>query len=603
MSRIQVKPLALLPVMFVAQAFAAESMMDPVVITATRQVSRISESMADVSVIEREEIERAAGSSFVELLARQPGLQIVNNGGMGKTSSIFIRGAEARHTLLLVDGVPMGSATAGTPSLSDLPLSQIERIEIVRGPASAVYGSDAIGGGIQVFTRRGEGPVRFDASAGLGSNNLQETAIGVSGGSELFSGSLRISHTQTNGFNVAADPVRYQQANFSLPSPDRDGYRSDSVSGSFSVRPAKGHELGLTAYQVDGKNFYDGGGVTVNAYANVRNSVYTLYSKNQLTDAWTSLIRYGRSVDTSSNYAPGYSLFETQQDQWTWENHLRLPVGTLVAGYEHSRQEVSGTTQYTVRERTVSAPFIGYQASLGGHSLQLNARHDDNSQFGGKRTGNGAYGYRFDKNWSAHAAVGTAFKAPTFNQLYFPNFGTATLKPEQALNREIGLTWKNTQHRFGLVYFDNKITDLIGGSPLVNINQARIKGQSLTHQWTSGAWSVASALDFQKPRDAATGLVLPRRADESATFSATYATKQYVLGAEVQAVGRRYDNATNTRPLAGYGLVNFFGSYQLSDEWKLEGRVNNLLDKQYETAWSYAQPQLNAFVGIRYSPK
>jgi len=585
------------------QAYSAESVLDPVVVTATRQQSRVSELLSDVTVIDREEIEHAAGSSFLELLARQPGLQIANNGGAGKASSIFIRGAEARHTLLLVDGVPLGSATAGTPSLADLSLSQVERIEIVRGPASAVYGSDAIGGVIQVFTRRGEGSPRFDAFAGAGSNNLRETSLGFSGGNDLISGSLRVAQSRSDGINVAADPLRYQQANFSLPNPDRDGYRSNSVSGSFSVRPAQGHELGLSLYQVEGRSFYDGGGVTVNAYADVRNTVATLYTRNKMNEMWTSLIRYGRSVDHSANFAPGYSLFETQQNQWTWENHLRLPLGTLVAGYEYSKQEVLSTTSYLVKERTVAAPFVGYNASLGRHSFQMSGRHDDNSQFGGKRTGNAAYGYRFNGNLSAHAAVGTAFKAPTFNQLYFPNFGTATLKPEQALNREFGIVWKNTWHRFGLIYFDNKITDLIGGSPLVNINKATIKGYSLTHQWAKGPWSISSSIDLQKPRDGVTGLPLPRRADESASFSGSYSTGLYTLGAELQGVGRRYDNVTNTRQMAGYGLMNLFASYQLANEWKLEGRINNLFDKRYETAWAYAQPQLNAFVGLRYSPK
>lgn len=603
MSNSVVKPLVFLPLIFATQVFSAESILDPMVVTATRQMSRVSESLADVSVIERDEIERASGSSLLELLARQPGLQVSNNGGAGKASSIFIRGAEARHTLLLIDGVPLGSATAGTPSLADLSLSQIERIEIVRGPASAIYGSDAIGGVIQVFTRRGEGPVRFDAFAGGGSNNLRESSLGFSGGNEVFSGSLRVSQTKSDGINVAADPERYRQANSSLPNPDRDGYRSNSASGSFTIRPAQGHELGMSLYFVEGRSFYDGGGVTVNAYADVRNTVYSLYSRNKMNELWTSLIRYGRSVDHSANFAPGYSLFETQQDQWTWENHVRMPLGTLVAGYEYSKQEVLSTTNYLVKERTVAAPFVGYNASLDGHSIQVSARHDDNSQFGGKRTGNAAYGYRFDENFSAHAAIGTAFKAPTFNQLYFPNFGTSTLKPEQALNREVGIAWRNSRHRIGLIHFDNKITDLIGGSPLVNINKAIIKGNSLTYQWANGPWNVTASIDMQKPRDGVTGKPLPRRADESANFSGSYSSEVLTLGLELQGVGRRYDNATNTRQMAGYGLVNLFGSYKLADEWKLEGRINNLFDKRYETAWAYAQPELNAFVGLRYSPK
>lgn len=600
---IRLKPLAaLLPLLAFTQASATQNL-DPVVVTATRQPTRISDSLADVTVLERSDIEKASGSSTLELLARQPGLQLSNNGGAGKASSIFIRGAEARHTLLLVDGVPLGSATLGTASLADIPISQIERIEIVRGATSAVYGSDAIGGVIQVFTRRGNGALRGDAFVGAGSKNTQEYAAGLSGGNEIVSGSMRISHFTTDGFNAASDPIRYNAANFSRPSPDKDGYHQTAATGNFSVRPAKGHELGVTAYAVEGRSRYDGGGPTVNAVADTRNTVFTGYSRNQFTGNWLSTLRYGRSEDLSTNFAPGRTVFETTQGQWTWENQIALPVGKLLAGYEYLEQNVSSTTRYTVDERTVRSPFIGYSLKHDKHRFQLSARHDDNSQFGHKNTGNLAYGYQFTKELGAHGSIGTAFKAPTFNQLYFPGFGNANLKPEEALNREAGLTWQGSGQRIGIVYFDNRITDLIGGNPLVNINKASIRGTSLSYQGTIGPWTLQASTDLMKPRDETTGKNLPRRADQTGNLALTYATGPFNAGAEVLGVGARYDDATNTRRMGGYALLNLFGSYKIANDWRIEARINNVFDKEYETAWAYAQPGMNAFVGIRYNPK
>ena len=593
---------ALLPTLVITPSTATQNL-DPVVVTATRQPTRISESLADVTVLERSDIEKASGSTTLELLARQPGLQLSNSGGSGKASSIFIRGTEARHTLLLVDGVPLSSATLGTPSLADIPLAQIERIEIVRGATSAVYGSDALGGVIQIFTRRGTGPLKGDAFIGAGTQNTQEYSAGLSGGNETVSGSMRISHFTTDGFNAASDPVRYNIVNFSRPSPDKDGYYQTAASGNLAVRPLKGHELGITAYAVEGRSRYDGGGPTVNAYADIRNTVMSGYSRNQFTNIWQSTLRYGRSEDSSTNFAPGRTLFETDQNQWTWENQVALPVGNLLAGYEYLEQNVSSTTSYTVDHRTVRSPFLGYSLKLANHRFQLSGRHDDNSQFGHKNTGNLAYGYQFSKELGAHGSIGTAFKAPTFNQLYFPGYGNPSLKPEEALNREIGLTWQATGHRLGIVYFDNRITDLIPVFPVMNINKASIRGTSLSYQGAMGPWTLQASTDLMKPRDESTGKNLPRRADQTGIVALSYATGPFNAGAEVQGVGARYDDAANTRRMGGYALLNLFGSYKIANDWRIEARINNVFDKEYETAWAYAQPGMNAFVGIRYNPK
>lgn len=580
-----------------------ETDLGAVVVTATRQPTRINEQLADVTVIDREAIEQAGATTLPNLLSRQPGVQIANNGGLGKSSSIFLRGTNSGHTLLLVDGIPLGLATLGSPSLTNLSLSQIERIEILRGPASSLYGSDAIGGVIQIFTKQGAGPLRPEAFFGAGSYGTREARAGLSGGTEMWSYSLRASHLKSDGINVASDPVRYQQANFSLPNPDNDPYRNTSWSGRLAFRPAAGHELGATLLTADSKNHYDGGGPTVDAYSNDTTRAWTVYSRNRLAEVWTSTLRYGESKDHSESFSPGRSLFATVQKQWAWQNDVKLPLGSLMLAAEHLSQNVDSTTSYTVKERTVRSLIAGYNGNLGNHSWQLSQRYDDNSQFGGKTTGSLAYGYRIHADWQARAAYGTAFKAPSFNQLYFPGFGNVNLKPEFAKNREVGLNWNHANQRAGITWFDNRIENLIQGFPVSNIGRARITGTSLNYGLTYGAWNVDASIDLMKPINQDNGYRLQRRAAQMGKLSMSYTPGPWTLGAELDAAGDRFDTTTQTRPLEHYEVVNLHGSYKLDHDWTLEGRVNNLFDKVYETAWGYAQPRANVFIGVRYAPK
>ncbi|MBT9461033.1 MAG: TonB-dependent receptor [Rugosibacter sp.] len=597
---------------FVVHAREEETDPGAVVVTATRQPTRINEQLADVTVIEKETIEQAGATTLPELLSRQPGVQLVTNGGLGKESSIFIRGTNAGHTLLLVDGMPLGSATKATPSFTNLPLSQIERIEILRGPASSLYGSDAIGGVIQVFTKQGAGKLQPEIFVGAGSYGTFEAQAGVSGGTEQWSYSLRASKLETDGMNVAAGPVRFG-SNYN---PDSDPYQNTAWSGRLAFRPAAGHELGVTLLNTDSTNHYDGAKPPVDSYSNDTNRAWTAYSRNQLAQIWTSTLRYGESKDWSESFAPGRSLFATEQKQWTWQNDIKLPLGSLMLATEHLRQNVESTTNFKLKNRTVDSFIAGYNGNWENHSWQISQRYDDNSQFGGKTTGSLAYGYRLNTDWQARAAYGTAFKAPSFNQLYSPNTsfytGNPDLNPEFAKNREVGLNWNHKHQRASITYFDNRIENLIINAAFPppasklkpkNINRARITGTSLSYGLTYGAWNADAGLDFMKPIDQSTGNRLPRRAAKIGKLSVSYAPGPWTLGAELNAVGDRFDTATQTKPLDQYEVVNLYGSYKLGQDWTLEGRVNNLFDKVYETAWSYAQPRANVFLGVRYAPK
>ncbi|MFZ5464261.1 MAG: TonB-dependent receptor domain-containing protein [Pseudomonadota bacterium] len=587
-----------------APAFPQATELEAVVVTATRQATRANELLSDVSIIGREEIEQAGQSTLAELLAKQPGIQIANNGGPGKATSVFIRGANASHTLLLIDGQRVGSATLGTASFEGIPLSQIERIEILRGPASALYGADAIGGVIQIFTKRGEGPARASAFAGYGTYDTSKASAGVSGATKEWSYSLQAGYENTKGFNAIADRDK-QPFNFN---PDRDGYWNRNISANIAFRPAPGHEIGASVFNADGRSWYDGG-PTFDNRTDLTVTSYNAYSRNRIGDAWTSTLRIGRSTDDSTDYSafsPQGAVFRTDQDQVSWQNDVKLPLGQALLGLETLKQKAHSGTNFD-RSRRIDTLLAGWTGHAGPHRLQVNARHDENSQFGNKTTGLLAYGYQFGSEWRAHVSVGTGFRAPSFNELYFPGFGNANLKPEQAFNRELGVFWDAPRHSVGAVYFNNRVRDLIVFDSTTfmpqNIGRAKLEGTTFTYTGSVAKMRLAATVDLQRPRDADTGKRLIRRADRQLALRAARQFGAWEAGAELLAVGARYDNLANTRRMGGYSLLNATLNYRLATDWTLEARANNVTDKKYETVWGYAVPGANLFVGVRYVPK
>lgn len=571
-----------------------------VVVTATRQAQRASELLSDVTVITREEIERAGQTTLPQLLGRQPGMNLSTNGGPGATSSLFIRGAEARHTLLLIDGMRVNSATTGQTALENIPLSQIERIEILRGPASVLYGSEALGGVIQVFTRRGEGEARPEASVGLGRYGTSDLNAGLSGSGDRWNYSLRAGHYVTGGFSSTNNKPKQ----VALYNPDRDGFDQSHISASLGLRFREKDEVGINLLQSAGNNQYDNGPSLYDARVNKNTTAYDVHMRNKFSARWTSNLALGRSSDELQNHTSttAVSRFRTDQDQLRWQNDVRLPLGQALIALERLSQTIASTTVYKVKTRDISSLLLGWSAGLAAHRLQINVRRDNNSQFGGKTTGVLAYGYQFSPEWRAHVSAGTAFNAPTFNQLYFPGFGSPTLMPERARNRELGLAWEKSGHRFGFTHFDNRVTDLITGFPPVNIGQARLRGNTLAYAYSGTAWQFNASGDALLARDGVTGKILPRRIEDRINLSLVRRVSGHDIGVEMQGNGPSYDDTANTKRMGGYALLNVFARYAPWRDWSIEARGNNLGNRSYETAWGYANAGANVFVGLRYSP-
>jgi len=584
-----------------APAGAAED--ETIVVTATRQPQRVNELLADVDVISREEIERAGPSTLTEVLARHPGIQVTANGGPGANVAIFIRGANSTHTLVLVDGIRYGSATTGQPALENIALHQIERVEILRGPASSLYGSDAIGGVIQIFTRKGDGKTGGEIFAGVGSHGTNEITAGLSLGSEQIRLALNAGWLRTEGFDALNNPA------------DRDGFKQDTGSGNLAVAlPYKG-ELGLSFAVANGTNDIDSG-IPEHSRIDKASAVYSARWRQPFTSSWTSTVTVGESTDDQASHDTGFdSVIMTKRRQTTWQNDLRLSFGSLLLSTERTSEFVtlsSGALDET--ERHVDSVLGGWTGFAGNHRWQANIRRDENSQYGGKTTGALGYGYQLTATLRAHGSLGTGFKAPSFNDLYFPLTcfppfgcfgGNPNLKPEYARNKEVGLDWEGMGRRASLVAFENRIEDLIvwGNQPF-NVGRAKLQGATFSYDVSAGDWAAGVALTGLRARDSDTGERLIRRASRQMTTTASRRIGSWQVGGEWQLLSEREDTDFNTGSrvrLGGYGIVNAFVHYDLTPAWRLEARGNNLGDKRYEPAFGFASPDRKLFVGVRYA--
>ena len=593
-------PLGLLPLALAAAVPAwAQSSLNETVVTATRVATRADALVSDVTVIHREQIEASTARTLTELLARNAGLQMSSNGGLGKQSSLFIRGTEGRHTILMVDGVRLGSATSGTPSLDNIPVEMIDRIEILKGPASALYGSEAVGGVVQVFTRKGTEGFHPFASLTAGTYEHVNAGTGITGGQGALTYAFGVQRTREHGFS-ATNP-RVSSGNFN---PDDDPFEQDAANGSLQVDLGRGWRAEAGALYADGVTWIDDGPGR-NARTTVRNLAAHAGVKGRPTADWQTSLRLNEGDDTSNAIvaaAPG--AFQTRQTEWSWQNDITTGAGVVLAGLEQRVQRVAGSTAYSVDQRTIHSAFTGLNGDSGPHSWQANLRHDGNSQFGSATTGFAGYGYRITPAWRASASYGTSFVAPSFNQLYFPGFGNPDLQPEEGKNYDLALTWMQAGQEVKLVRFDNRIRGFMTNTTLPqNVPHARIDGWTLGYGGGFGALALRGSLDRLDPRNEMTGKQLPRRAKEQLTLGADWGAGDWTFGGNLLAAGRRFDDAANANRLAGYATIDLYTTWQAARDWSVQAKVNNLADREYETARGYNQSGRAFYVTLRWQPK
>lgn len=580
---------------------------EAIIVTATRTARTVDETLAAVTVISREQIEREQAQSVQDLLRATAGLTVTNNGGLGKNTSVFLRGTESDQILVLIDGVKVGSATSGSTPFQDLPVELIERIEIVRGPRSSLYGSEAIGGVIQIFTRKGGGDFRPAASIGAGSDKTYSASASLSGGSDQSWFTIGASGIDTGGFNACRGSA---SAGCFTNEPDKDGYSNLSANLRVGHRFGGGTEVDFHALRTDGNSEFDGGSQNESESSQ---QVIGGTLRLQASQAWTSTLSLGTSQDVSDNFKDGVfsSRFKTTRDTVSWQNDLAIGSDHLMTvGISGDRDKVDSTTAFAVNSRNNTGVFGQYQGNFGASDVQLSARNDDNEQFGNHGTGGASWGYAFDGGTRLFVSYGTAFKAPTFNELYFPSFGNSALQPETAKSTEIGASGHTGSGHWNVNVFETQVDNLIAFDASIsapnNVDEARLRGIEISTGTRRGPMSAEATLTLLDPENRASGAnfgkVLPRRAEESLRMNLDHDFGQYRFGATVIAEGRRYDDLANTRRLAGYATMDLRAEYFLNKDLRLQGRVENLFDKQYETASFFNQPGRGVFVTLRYQP-
>ncbi len=579
-----------------------------VVVTASRVEQAAADVVADISVIDRSQIEALGVSTVPQLLARLPGLQAIS---FGDAARIYIRGADSRMTALYVDGVRVdsqdGLMLGGGAPWELLPLSQIERIEVLRGPASAIYGSDAMGGVVQIFTRRGAAGLTPYVDLALGSLNTQKIGAGLSGAQAGWDYALGLGWENSDGYDTRPDLQH-------TPQREASASKTASLRLGYRITPAQQVEAVALNSQLDSHYVPWGGGTDFSATAKLNTAA--LKWNAQWSDAYST-----RLTLTSSHVAKRDDVpydYQTNLRGILLENNWRTTSGTLSAVLEQKRDEFdsqpSGYFDPAFRgERTQNALALGYGANYGQHAVQVNVRHDEDGLFGSRQTGALAYAYAFAPGWRASVSSGTAFRAPTLEQVFGP-YGSAALAAETNRNTELALSYAAAGASFKSMVYRNAISNMISSSAALtscaagffcyyNVGQALLQGVTFSGSRQVGHYDLRASLDLLDPTDQISGRILSLRARRVLNLGLERHLANWQLGAEIQAVGPRFDDAANSTVLPGYALLNLNANTPLSRDWQLVLRVDNAADAQYSQVGHYATPGRTLYAGLQWRPQ
>lgn len=593
-------------------SYADDSLSDEIVITASRLPQSLNQTIADTTVLTEQDIRNSGATDVATMLRMLPGVEVVQTGGLGAQASVFMRGTNSNQVLVLLDGVRINSATLGTTGIEHLMLDDIERIEVVRGNVSSLYGSEAMGGVIQIFTKHGSGKPTFSASTGIGNLGTRHLDAGFSGAVDGNSFSVNAGHVESS--NVSAmNPQLVPGVN-----PNNNGYANDTFNANMRHAFSADHALSASVFSTRGNISYDNPfNAAVTDVNNIVENIdkYSLASEDRLNDAWNSKIMLAEGTDDSHTYLNGQlqSRYQTKNDQLSWQNNFAIAKGQQISlSAEHLRQGVNSTVLFTQTSRTVNSLLGGYVGNFGAQEVQLNLRQDRYSDFGTANTGLLGYGIGFATHWRATANISNAFKAPTFDDMYWPFAfgyqGNPNLQPERSVNREAGLHYDAGNQHVNAIYFDNRIGNLIllnaAYTTVVNISKAQIKGQELSYSGDFGHSHLKADLTFQNPVNSITGQVLPRRAKEFSSFSASRDFNSLNLGAEFRYSGSRPDiNPVTYAPvtLSSYSLLNLVSRYTIDKHFNIEARIDNLFNRNYSEAYGFNTLGRVIFVGLNYT--
>ncbi|MFT4818957.1 MAG: vitamin B12 transporter [Marinobacter psychrophilus] len=597
-------PFALSPLSIAVAQESTGATLDPIVVTATLGPKTVGESLASFTVIDEEEIRSKAPADVSDLLRGQPGINVTGNGSFGKTTNVNIRGVQSAGTVFLVDGIKLHSATSGGAPWQFFPTELIQRVEIVRGPRSSLYGADAMGGVIQAFTLDPKQGERGWVEAGAGNFDTQKVSAGVSGSAGSTRFSLSGLHKETDGTAVRKNIKNLEQD-------QEKGFRQTAGLGRVVHELENGGEASAILLQSEGNTEYEGG-----------NTDYTIRTVGlglvaPLSDYWQTGIQFSESQDdekTLSSSGESY-YYDTRLRQARWENTFSYSVHELVVGAELQQDEVESTEDFTETSRTNTAVFSQLRLNFGPLDTQLSLRSDDNEAYGTNETGGLALGYKFDQSHRVRASYGTAFRAPTFNDLYIPYIkfpsgyeyqGNSNVKPEESESYELGIRGNYRVWFWDLAVYQMDIEDLIITDKIgtintkVNVSEARIRGAEFGGGYELDGWRTSLGLTYMNPEDRETGNQLRRLTTRTARVDLDKTISSFVVGGSVIAEGDRYDDTKNKNRLPGFATLDLRAKWNFAPNWSSRVTVANVFDKEYSTAKNYVSAGRTAMLSVRY---
>jgi vitamin B12 transporter len=570
-----------------------------------------------VVLIDAAAIRASSADSVAELLRREAGVQVSRNGGPGQNTGIFVRGASSSQSIVLVDGVRIGSATLGAAGLETLGLAQIDRIEVLRGPGSSLYGADAVGGVVQIFTRRGQGQTRIEARAaagGYGSSELSAAASGQAGPWDLAASASR---EKSDGVSAVRPGDRFGNHN-----PDHDGHTLDSLQAQVGITPWAGQRLGLTLLHTDLDAQYDASEFLPPSFAqdntpDFRNRQKTDVAafdwRGALAADWVASARVSRSVDDLRSGGTQPDTFKTTRDhaaaQLAWQTGA---IGRLTAVLEQTEEAAESTSYNADVSRRTSAGLLALDGQAGGVSWQADVRYDDIGGTGSQTTGRLGGALALAGGWRVRALAGTSFRAPSFNDLYFPGYGVPTLRPEEGASVEAGLNWASGATQAAATVYRNKVRQLIvyesdrNSCPpdpsfdfgcAANVDRATLEGVTLSAAHRAGAFGLQAQLDFLEARDDLTGERLQRRAAHQASLAGDWTSGDWTLGAAVLRLGERPDGGQR---LAAETTLDLSALWKVAPRWSLQARLRNATDRDVEPALDYQGLGRQAWLVLRF---
>ncbi|MDU5782319.1 MAG: TonB-dependent vitamin B12 receptor BtuB [Pantoea sp.] len=605
-----------------AQPGFAQDNDDTQVVTANRFAQPASSVLAPTTVVTRAEIDRWQAKSLTDVMRRLPGVDVAQNGGLGQTSSLFIRGTNSSHVLILIDGIRLNQAgISGSSDLSQIPLSLVQRIEYIRGARSAVYGSDAIGGVVNIITGRAQ--LGTTLTAGVGSQGYQS----YDGATQQMLGdatklTLAGNYTYTRGFDVGAGyPNDYGPAQG-----DRDGFMSKTLYGNLEHQFSDELSGFVRGYGFDNRTAYDGS-LTYDKDFNVVGLADTrqLYSQT-----WDTGLRYNRDIYSTQliasysrtkdiNYDPRNGRYgaastfdDVTQYNLQWGNTVQVGQGAMSGGIDWQKETTEPGTNYLAEgyEQRNTGLYLTGQQQFGSVTLEGALRGDDNNQFGWHNTWQTAASWEFISGYRVFASYGTAFKAPNLSQVYSPGYGNPDLEPEKSKQWEGGFEGLTGPVNWRVSGYRNDIDNLIDSDPATyryyNISKARIKGVEATASFDTGPLGHQISYDYVDARDGETDQPLVRRAKQQVKYQLDWTIYNLDWSVTYHYLGDRFDNDYNSYParrvkLGGVSLWDLAASYPVTSQLTVRGRIANLFDKDYETAYGYRTPGTEYYLSASYS--